>query len=196
MENDQLQSSEWVENFAARLPHLRDDDAKTFADNGAVKYSTRPLNVEVEDLQVCGLTMRRYKYKSIDCFARNPYKNSAQAKRYDRLTSQAANKRPSSNLVKWMMAKILLEHNGKLGGRVTELMKTAYVKASKTLRDCRSKWPAMEQELRRDVENQDLKVWWDQTKVKAINRYKDHFRQCDRDAVAAADPTILEMVTD
>lgn len=29
-----------------------------------------------------------------------------------------------------------------------------------------------------------------------VNRFKDHFRQCDHDSVAAADPTILEMVAD
>jgi hypothetical protein len=82
---------------------------------------------------------RRYIYNSIDCFAENPYKDSAQAERYRSLTSQGIDKRPSEELLQWMMAKILLEHNGKLIGRVKNLMKTAYIMASKSLRDSRSK---------------------------------------------------------
>ena len=188
--------SDWVEDFAERLKRLRDDDARTFADDGAVQYSERALNVQVEDLHVCGLALRRYKYKSIDCFAEYPYKYSAQARRYDRLTSKGTDKTPRKELVQWMMAKILLKHNGKLGGRVKNLMKTAYVKASKLLRESRSSWPVMEKELQEDAGNKDLQKWWALTKAKKINRFKDHYRQCDRDSAAAADPTIFEMVAD
>ncbi|ERF70847.1 hypothetical protein EPUS_02369 [Endocarpon pusillum Z07020] len=196
LEDEKIKSSKWVEDFAERLKRLRDDDARTFADDGAVQYSERALNVQVKDLHVCGLAMRRYKYKSIDCFAENPYKCSAQAQRYDSLTSKGTDKTPRKELVQWMMAKILLKHNRKLGGRVKNLMKTAYVKASKQLRESRSSWPAMEKELQEDAENKDLQKWWALTKAKNINQFKDHYSQCDRDSAAAADSTILEMVAD
>lgn len=140
--------------------------------------------------------MRRYKYKSIDCFAHYPYKYSTQAKQYQHLTKQDLEKGPSTELIKWRMARILLEHDGKLGGHKKNTMKTAWVKATKSLRECRSKWSDMEKELHEDLGNQALKEWWTQAKATSVNRFKDHFRQCDHDSVAAADPTILEMVAD
>jgi hypothetical protein len=122
----QILPSEWVKDIADRLTHLRDDDAKLFADNGQVQYSSRRFNVEVEDFHVAGLSTRRYKYKDIDCFAEYPYKYTAQSKRYDRLTSQLAPKKPIKELIHLVIADILHRHDGKLGGRTMNLMKTAY----------------------------------------------------------------------
>jgi hypothetical protein len=109
------------------------------------------------------------------------------------LISRKARKPPSKELVKLMMAKILFANNGKLGGRTLNLMKTAYAKAPKALRDSRSEWVVMEKELKANVENKDFRKWWDQTRDMKI-RFKDHYKQCDRDRVAAADPDILELV--
>ncbi len=94
------------------------------------------------------------------------------------------------------MAMILRMLDGKLGRRVKNLMKTAYVKASKFLRDSRSKWSDMKKELQDDLEDKALQKWWDQTIATTINRLKDHHLQCDLDSVGAVDPTIIEIVTD
>lgn len=194
LENEEIVALKLVKDLAERLTHFRDDDAQLFADNGEVQYSDRRLNVQVEDFRVCGLAMRRYKYKGIDCFATNPYRYCAQANRYDNLTSQGALESASNRLVQWQMAKDLLEHNGELGGRVLNRMKTAYVRACKALRERRSEWPDMEKQLQADMGNEALQHWWTQTKAKNINLFRNPYLQCDRDLVAVADPNILEPV--
>jgi hypothetical protein len=85
MENEKIISSKWVDDFTERLRHFRDDDAKIFADDGDVQCSKRPLNVEVGDFHVCGLVMRRYKYKGIDYIPENPCKPSRMLPQLDQL---------------------------------------------------------------------------------------------------------------
>jgi hypothetical protein len=87
------------------------------------------------------------------------------------LTGRGIENPPSKELVEWMMAKILLEHNGKLGGRVKNLMKTAYIMASKSLRVSRSNGLDMEKEPQDGFAKEALKGWWAKTRAADVNRF-------------------------
>jgi hypothetical protein len=118
MQDVQVLKTKEIQELREALTRLASTDAVTFAEEGVVHTESDKGNDRVfEEFRFCNLSICRVKYTKLDYKAKRPYANSALAgKIKQRMDAQVA-PRPSLELTRWFMAKILQSNNGGVDGK-------------------------------------------------------------------------------